>query len=72
MRRASSYAMQARKRFCAGKRVAPIDLVLSGQRSLEEWVELLHEERERFEQSKQIQASNKFARVGGAARVSLG
>ena len=71
MRRASSYAMQARKRFCAGKRVAPIDLVLSGQRSLEEWVELLHEERERHAQRNQTQSLSKAARVGGAARASL-
>ena len=70
MRRASSYAMQARKRFCDGKRIAPIDLVMSGQRSLEEWVDLLHEERERFEKRNQTQASSKPARVGDA-RASL-
>ena len=69
MRRASSYAMQARKRFCEGRRIAPIELVLSGQRSLEDWVELLHEERERFEKRNQTQSSSSAARVS-AARVS--
>jgi hypothetical protein len=48
MRRASNYAVRARRRFCDGKRVAPIDLVLSGKRSIEDWVETLNEERERF------------------------
>ncbi|NJK45539.1 MAG: hypothetical protein HC933_15830 [Pleurocapsa sp. SU_196_0] len=48
MRRASNYAVRARRIFCAGKRVAPIDLVLSGQRTLEEWVAILGEERERY------------------------
>ena len=62
--------MQARKRFCDGKRVAPIDLVLSGQRSLEEWVELLHEERERFEKRNQTPASSRPVRVD-TARESL-
>ncbi len=47
MRRASNYAVRARRRFCDGKRVAPIDLVLSGKRSLEDWVETLNQERER-------------------------
>ena len=48
MRRASNYAVRARRRFCDGKRVAPMELVLSGKRSLEEWVETLNQERERF------------------------
>jgi hypothetical protein len=39
------YARRARRRFCAGTRKAPIELVLSGQRSLEEWVEVLFQER---------------------------
>ena len=63
--------MQARKRFCDGRRIAPIDLVLSGQRSLEEWVELLHEERERHAQRHQAQTSSKSARVGTAPRATL-
>ena len=63
--------MQARKRFCDGRRIAPIDLVLSGQRSLEEWVELLHEERERHAQRHQAQAPGKSARVGNAPRATL-
>jgi hypothetical protein len=50
MRRASNYAVRARRIFCDGKRIAPIDLVLSGKRSLEEWVEVLREERERFQE----------------------
>ncbi len=60
--------MQARKRFCEGRRIAPIELVLSGKRSLEEWVELLSEERERFEKRNQTQTSRQFARVGDAQR----
>jgi hypothetical protein len=48
MRRASNYAVRARRRFCDGKRVAPIELVLSGKRSIEKWVETLNQERERF------------------------
>ena len=43
------YAKRARSRFCAGSRKAPIDLVLSGKRSLEEWVEVLDQERRRCE-----------------------
>ena len=41
------YAKRARSRFCAGSRKAPIELVLSGKRSLEEWVEVLDQERRR-------------------------
>ena len=43
------YAKRARSRFCAGSRKAPIELVLSGQRSLEEWIEVLDQERRRSE-----------------------
>jgi hypothetical protein len=44
------YAKRARRRFCAGIHgTAPADLVLSGRRTLEEWVEVLHQERERTE-----------------------
>jgi hypothetical protein len=59
MRRASNYAVRARRIFCDNKRVAPIDLVLSGKRSLEEWVEVLRAERERAE----LQAARPRARV---------
>ena len=45
--RSQQYAGRARKRFCKGTRFeAPIDLVLSGQRTLEDWVGVLSEERE--------------------------
>ena len=41
------YAQRARKRFCKDTRFqAPVDLILSGQRTLEDWVEVLSEERE--------------------------
>lgn len=47
--RFTDYAKRARSRFCAGSRKAPIELVLSGQRSIEEWVEVLDQERRRSE-----------------------
>ncbi len=41
------YAQRARKRFCKGTCfVAPVDLVLTGKRTLEEWAAILSEERE--------------------------
>jgi hypothetical protein len=44
------YAQHARKRFCKGTGYnAPIDLVLNGLRTLEEWTTVLSEERERIE-----------------------
>jgi hypothetical protein len=47
------YAQRARKRFCKGTCfVAPVDLVLTGKRTLEEWATVLSEERD-LEQSKQ-------------------
>jgi hypothetical protein len=47
------YAKRARKRFCKGTCfVAPVDLVLTGRRTLEEWAAILSEERE-LEQRKQ-------------------
>lgn len=45
----SDYAKRARSRFCAGTRKAPIELALSGKRSLEEWVDVLDQERRRCE-----------------------
>ncbi len=46
----TDYAKRARSRFCVGSRKAPIELVLSGKRSLEEWVDVLdQEERQRCE-----------------------
>ena len=45
--RSQKYAGRARRRFCKGTRFnAPVDLILSGQRTLEEWVAVLNEERE--------------------------
>ncbi len=47
----SKYAHRARLRFCKNTRYsAPIDLILTGKRSLEDWVAVLSEERE-LEQS---------------------
>ncbi len=41
------YAKHARKLFCKGTCfVAPIDVVLSGKRTLEEWADVLAQERE--------------------------
>jgi hypothetical protein len=41
------YAERARKRFCKGTCfIAPVDLVLSGQRTLEDWTAVLEKERE--------------------------
>ncbi len=41
------YANRARRRFCKGTCfVAPVDLVLTGKRTLEEWATILAEERE--------------------------
>jgi hypothetical protein len=46
--RLPDYAKRARRRFCAGKRnTTPAELVLSGKRTLEEWVEVLEQERAR-------------------------
>jgi hypothetical protein len=46
--RLPDYAKRARRRFCAGTRgKTPAELVLSGQRTLEEWVEVLEQERAR-------------------------
>ena len=43
----SKYAQRARRRFCKNTRfTAPVDLILSGKRTLEEWVAVLNEERE--------------------------
>ncbi len=44
-----NYALRARRRFCGRLRTTPFELVLSGQRSLEEWIEVLSEERTRRE-----------------------
>jgi hypothetical protein len=46
--RLPDYAKRARRRFCAGERCkTPAELVLSGKRTLEEWVEVLRQERTR-------------------------
>jgi hypothetical protein len=48
--RLPDYATRARRRFCYGFRdKTPEDLVLSGKRTLEEWVEILFQERRRKE-----------------------
>jgi hypothetical protein len=48
--RLPDYAKRARRRFCHGFRhKTPEELVLSGKRTLEEWVEILHQERHRKE-----------------------
>ena len=47
--RSTDYAKRARSRFCAGSRKAPIELVLSGKRTIEDWVEVLDQERQRCE-----------------------
>ena len=44
-----NYALRARRRFCGRLRTTPFELVLSGKRSLEEWIEVLAEERTRRE-----------------------
>jgi hypothetical protein len=42
-----NYAQRARRRFCKGTCfVAPVDLVLTGKRTLEEWANILAEERD--------------------------
>lgn len=51
--RKHKYAQRARKRFCKGTCfVAPVDLIFTGKRTLEEWAAVLSEERE-LEQRKQ-------------------
>jgi hypothetical protein len=48
--RLPDYATRARRRFCHGHRdKTPEELVLSGKRTLEEWVEILFQERRRKE-----------------------
>ena len=43
------YAKRARSRFCAGSRKTPIELVMSGKRTIEDGVEMLNQERQRSE-----------------------
>jgi hypothetical protein len=48
--RLPDYATRARRRFCHGFRdKTPEELVLTGKRTLEEWVEILFQERRRKE-----------------------
>jgi hypothetical protein len=48
------YAQRARRRFCKGTCfVAPVDLILTGKCTLEEWAAMLSEERE-LEQGNQM------------------
>jgi hypothetical protein len=57
------YAQRARKRFCKGTCfVAPVDLVLTGKRSLEEWAAILSEERE-LEQGNQTLNQDQTSRA---------
>ena len=43
------YAKRAHSRFCAGSRKTPIELVMSGKRTIEDGVEMLDQERQRSE-----------------------
>jgi hypothetical protein len=60
----SKYAKRARKLFCKGTCfTVPVDLVLSGKRTLEEWTTVLAQERDLAEQSsvsKTIQANKQL------------
>lgn len=50
-----NYAQRARKRFCKGTCfVAPVDLVLTGKRTLEEWAAMLAQERDLEMQSQNV------------------
>jgi hypothetical protein len=65
MKRKSNYkyAKRARRLFCKGTGFrAPVDLVLSGKRTLEEWTAVLAGERDCVEQSRMIKnvAVNKY------------
>jgi hypothetical protein len=51
--RKHKYAQRARRRFCKGTCfIAPVDLILTGKRTLEEWAAMLSDERE-LEQRRQ-------------------
>ena len=55
------YAKRARRRFCAGSHSkTPAELVLSGVRSLEEWVEVLHQERGRTDLKRRSETRASF------------
>jgi hypothetical protein len=57
------YAKRARRRFCKGTCfVAPVDLVLTGKRSLEEWAAILSEERD-LEQRNQTLTQHQNSRA---------
>jgi hypothetical protein len=56
------YAKRARKLFCKGTCfTAPVDLVLSGKRTLEDWASVLEQERDLAAQASasKIMQSNK-------------
>ena len=55
------YAGRARRRFCKNTRfTAPVDLILSGKRTLEEWVAVLNEERELEQNASYLNAAHKL------------
>ena len=60
-RKHPQYAKRARRRFCKGTCfVAPVDLVLTGKRTLEDWATLLAEERELAMQANAVQVNKQF------------
>ena len=64
--RVPEYVRRARKRFLVGLwHRAPIDAVLAGKRTLEEWTDLLSEERE-LERSFKTSKPCHLERGGGA------
>jgi hypothetical protein len=67
-RREPDYAKRARRRFCGTSRKTPAELVLSGKRSLEEWVEVLNQERlrgKRLPRQPRFEPQHEFESQGG-------
>jgi hypothetical protein len=60
--RKHKYAQRARKRFCKGTCfVAPVDLILTGKRTLEEWAAMLSDERDLAMEANAVQAKKHFS-----------
>jgi hypothetical protein len=58
------YAQRARRRFCKGTCfVAPVDLVLTGKRTLEEWANVLSEERDLAMQAQELNKPSSYAQI---------
>jgi hypothetical protein len=56
------YAQRARRRFCKGTCfVAPVDLVLTGKRTLEQWATILSEERDLALEANAVQVNKHFS-----------